>query len=160
MAPGAAASLNAAFKCWYVNSGTFVPCEDSPYWGWFYEPLRVGLGEDVRVSCSLGGLVVFHNKTGNKCLAETRHYDFMTSYKNLLWLDGLWRQVMSGQVIFEHGEWSMRWNVATNTKWAQLLNTRTEAVEKNETGIKPTASAHAASQAEVVGADSGRSEDG
>ena len=117
------ASINATFKCWYVNSGAYTQDADSNHWGAFWEPLRVNLPETARPSCCYNDSIVFYDRSGNKLLADyVRHYGFISVHPHLLWLDGKWREVVNGRVEFRDGQWYMRWGVATNTRFAEVLN--------------------------------------
>lgn len=117
------ASINAAAKLWVVNSGTFEPEPDRPSWGVFWEPLSVRLGPDAKPHCCYTQHVAFYDRSGNKLLADlVQCYAFMGLHPHLLLLAGKWREVVGGRVEFHAGQWHMRWQVASNTKWARKLN--------------------------------------
>jgi hypothetical protein len=118
------ASITAAFKCWRVESGEYTPDESmGPHWGVFWEPLQVDLPATARPSCYYNQHIVFCDKSGNKLLKDyVQHYDFIGAHPNLLFLRGMWREVVNGRVEYRNGHWYMRWGVATNTKWAEALN--------------------------------------
>lgn len=126
------ASINAAFKCWHVNSGEYVPDEDSESkWGTFWEPLQVDLPASARPSCCYVNSIIFYDRTGNKMLKDhVRHFGFMGPHPHLLYLSGKWREVINGRVEYRDGQWYMRWGVATNTRFALLLNAGWEARER------------------------------
>ncbi len=117
------ASVSAAFKCWYVNSGEYTPDERIKNWGVYWEPLQVDLPESARPSCCLINSIIFYDRTGNKLLKDyVKHYGFMGPSPHLLHLEGKWREVFNGRVEYRDGHWYMRWGVATNTRLAQMLN--------------------------------------
>ncbi len=118
------ASINAAFKCWWVNSGEFEPDDEGSHWGVFWEPLYVDLPESAHPSCCLGQDIVFYDKTGNKLLKDhVRHYGFMGASPHLLNLNGMWREVVGGRVEYRPNlGWYMRWSVVTNSRFAMMLN--------------------------------------
>ena len=116
------ASITAAAKLWTVNSGEYEPGDGS--WGVFWEPLDVKLGPEAKPYCCYGELVAFYDQFGNRKLADLVHtYDFMSNvFPHLLFLEGKWREVVGGRCEFHGDQWCMRWSVATNTKWAEILN--------------------------------------
>jgi len=118
------ASVSAAFKCWYVNSGEYTPDERSQHWGVFWEPLHVDLPESARPSCCYSNSIVFYDRTGNNKLLKdfVKHSGFLAPHPHLLHLDGKWREVFNGRVEYRGGHWHMRWGVSTNTRYASLLN--------------------------------------
>ena len=118
------ASINAAFKCWCVNSGEFEQDPEAEHWGVFWEPLDVNLPDSARPSCCLGQDIVFYDKTGNKLLKDhVRHYGFMGAHPHLLNVNGRWREIVSGRVEYRDGKgWYMRWTVVTNSRFAMMLN--------------------------------------
>lgn len=118
-----AASINAACKLWHVNSGEYEQDEGSEHWGVFWEPLQVDLPESAKPSCFHGGGIVFYDRTGNKLLCDyVRHYEFMGASPHLLQLAGKWREVVNGRCEYRNGHWFMRWGVATNTRFALMMN--------------------------------------
>jgi len=118
-----AASIHAAFKCWHVESGEFTPDEERPSWGVFWEPLDVKLPPTAKPSCCYTNEIKFYDRSGNGLLADyVRHYGFIGVHPHLLFLAGKWREVVGGRVECRDGRWYMRWSVATNTRFAQLLN--------------------------------------
>lgn len=117
------ASINAECKLWRVNSGTYEPEPESKHWGTFWEPLNVRLGPDARPYCCLGDSIQFFDRSGNKVLSDmVQHYAFMGLHPHLLYLNGMWREVLGGRCEYRDGQWCMRWNVSTATKWAVRLN--------------------------------------
>lgn len=118
------ASINAAFKCWYVNSGEFEQDPEAEHWGVFWEPLDVDLPDTARPSCCLSDCIVFYDRTGNKLLQDmVRHYSFMGAHPHLLYLNGQWREVIAGRVEYRQGKgWYMRWSVVTNSRFSLMLN--------------------------------------
>ena len=117
------ASISAEFKCWRVNTGAYTPDEKYENWGVFWEPLQVDLPESAKPSCCYGNSIVFYDRTGNKLLCDyVRHYEFMGPHPHLLWLDGKWREVVNGRCEYRDGQWFMRWGVAVNTRYAEILN--------------------------------------
>lgn len=118
------ASINAMFKCWHVNSGEYEPDADpQSKWGAFWEPLKVDLPDTAKPSCCYSDCIAFYDRSGNRLLRDfVRHYQFMGVHPHLLWLDGMWREVVNGRVEYRDGHWYMRWGVATNTKYARMLN--------------------------------------
>jgi hypothetical protein len=117
------ASVSAAFKCWCVNSGEYTPDEHSEHWGVFWEPLQVDLPETARPACCYTDSIIFYDRTGNKLLKDhVRHFGFIEPFPNLLHVAGKWREVFNGRVEYRDGRWYMRWGVATNARFAKLLN--------------------------------------
>lgn len=118
------ASINAAFKCWWVNSGEFEQDPDAEHWGVFWEPLDVNLPESAKPSCCYTDSIVFYDRTGNKLLKDfVSHYGFNGAHPHLLNLKGRWREVVSGRVEYRAGlGWYMRWSVVTNSRFAMMLN--------------------------------------
>ena len=121
-----AASITAAYKCWYVNSGEYTPDDRSQHWGVFWEPLDVDLPENAKPSCCYTDSIVFYDRSGNKLLKDfVRHFGFLGPHPHLLHIAGKWREVINGRVEFRAGHWYMRWGVATNTMLARKLNGET-----------------------------------
>lgn len=122
--PPNTASIQAAFKCWHVNSGEYEPDPDpASHWGVFWEPLYVRLPASARPSCCYSDKIAFYDRSGNKLLQDfVTHYQFIGVHPHLLWLEGKWREVVGGRVEFRNGFWHMRWTVATNTRYARMLN--------------------------------------
>lgn len=121
------ASIGAACKLWYVHSGEYTQDPES-HWGVFWEPLQVDLPATARPSCCYGDHVVFYDRSGNKLLKDyVRHYDFIGAHPHVLHLAGAWREVVNGRVEYRNGHWYMRWGVATNTRFARLLNAAAES---------------------------------
>jgi len=118
------ASINAAFKCWWVNSGEFEQDPEAEHWGVFWEPLDVKLPDTAKPSCGMLNEIRFYDRTGNQLLEESvRHYDFIGPHPHLLHLKGRWREVISGRVERREGKgWYMRWSVVTNSRFAMMLN--------------------------------------
>jgi hypothetical protein len=117
------ASITANCKMWRVNSGEYTTDEDSAHWGAFWEPLDVYLPESARPSCCFGDSIVFYDRTGNRLLKDfVRHYNFIGAHPHLLFLEGKWREVISGRCEYRNNHWYMRWAVATNTAMAIEAN--------------------------------------
>lgn len=119
-----AASINAAFRCWYVNSGTYEQDPDRPSWGVFWEPLDVACGPAARPHCCYTNQIAFYDKTGNRLIVDlVNHFEFMGGHPHLLFIHGAWREVVNGRCEYHNDQWHMRWTVSTNTKYANVLNT-------------------------------------
>ena len=83
------ASINAACKLWFVNSGEYEPESGSEHWGVFWEPLNVRLGSDARPHCCYNQHIAFYDHSGNRLLADlVQHYAFLGPHPHLLFLAG------------------------------------------------------------------------
>jgi hypothetical protein len=117
-------SINAACKLWWVNSGKFEPEPAPSHWGYLWEPLDGDFPPGARPHTCFLDQVVFYDRTGNQRLhADTvHHHGLVEPYPTLLFVADRWREVLSGSVIYHDGRWNMRWLLATNTRFSQMMN--------------------------------------
>lgn len=117
-------SVNAACKLWFVINGHYEPDPDpGSHWGVFWEPLDVKLGPDARPSCCYGDCIRFYDRSGN--IADlVRHHSFIALHPHLVMLAWKWREVIGGRCEYHalSKRWCMRWAVATNTRFARMIN--------------------------------------
>ena len=101
------ASINAAFKCWWVNSGEFEQDPDAAHWGVFWEPLDVDLPETAKPSCCYNDCIVFYDKTGNKLLKDFEmdgsESSTKTAYRSLLCIAQAMRFTLSMKGTGDYG---------------------------------------------------------
>lgn len=115
-------SLSAFAKLWRCEA-EFEPEGEAGTWWVVWEPLDTAAGEDARPSI-FGDRVCFYDRTGNrKVESYVPFHDLDDPFPNLLLLgDGVWREVLSGRVVYRDGRWYMRWLAATNTRAARMMN--------------------------------------
>lgn len=117
-------SLLAFAKLWHCEAEFEKERPDATHWWVVWEPLDTDAPEDARPYCYGIGEIDFYDRTGNRHLdRRVRCHDLTAPHPMLVLLkDGVWREVLSGKVVYRNGRWHMRWLCATNTRAAMMMN--------------------------------------
>lgn len=94
---------------------------------YIYEPLETHAPEDAEPFCCYLNTVIFyenrHTGSATKEITRCEHYDLAAAPSpHLLWVDGVWHEVMGGGVIWRDDRWYYRYMIDARTQRARVSN--------------------------------------